>query len=57
MGALVEAPAASSTDVERPTTNLVPELHGTPHSVSSVRSTSSPEDSNTKTQTPLMPSS
>ena len=34
MGAPVEAPAPSSYDVERPTTNLVPELCGTPYSVS-----------------------
>ena len=49
MGATVEAPTASSPDVERPTTNLVPELHGTPHSVSSGQSKSSPEESKTKT--------
>ena len=57
MGAPVEALAASSTVVERPRTNLVPELHRTPHAVFSMRSASSPEDSDTKTQSPRMPSS
>ena len=52
MGAPVEAPAASSLDVERPTTNLVPELHGTSYSVSWGRSSNSPEDPNTKTKAP-----
>ena len=52
MGAPVEAPADSSPDVERPTTNFFPELHGTPHSVSSGRSTSSPEESITTNTKP-----
>ena len=54
MGAPVETPAASSPGVERPTTNLVPELHGTPHSVSSGRLTVSPEEWNTKLRSPMM---
>ena len=49
MGAPVEAPVTSPQNLERPTTNLVPELHGPPYSVSWGRSPSSPEDSNTKT--------
>ena len=55
MGAPVEAPIASSSDAERPTTNSVPELHGTPQTVSSGRLTSSPEKSITKAQSPMMP--
>ena len=57
MGAPGIAPVPSPQDVERPTTNPVPELHGAPHTVSLGRSPSSPEDSNTKTQSPMMPSS
>ena len=57
MGAPVEAPVPSPQDVKRPTTNPVLELHGPPYSVSWGRSPSSPEDSNTKTQSPMMPSS
>ena len=57
MGAPVEAPIASSLDAERPTTNSVPELYGTPHTVSSGQLTGSPEESNTKTKSPMMPSS
>ena len=34
MGAAVEAPVNSPQDVERPTKNPVPELHGPPYSVS-----------------------
>ena len=34
MGAPVEAPVTSPQNVERPTTNPVPELHGPPYSVS-----------------------
>ena len=34
MGAPEVAPVTSPLDVERPTTNPVPELHGTSHSVS-----------------------
>ena len=56
MGAPVEAPKASSLDAERPTTNSVPELHGTPHTISSGQITGSPEEWNTKTQSPMMPS-
>ena len=52
MGAPVEAPKASSSDAERPTTNSVPELHGTPHTISLGRLAGSPEESNTKTQKP-----
>ena len=57
MGAPVEAPKASSSDAERPTTNSIPELHGTPHTISSGQLTGSPEEGNTKTQSPMMPSS
>ena len=57
MGALVEALTASSSDANRPTTNSLPELHGTPHTVSSGQLTSSPEKSHTKTQSPMAPSS
>ena len=57
MGAPVEAPVTSPQDVERPTTNPVPERHGPLASVSWGRSSSSPEDSNTKTESPMMPSS
>ena len=42
MGAPVEAPAASSSDAERPTTNFVPEPYGTPHTISSGQLTGSP---------------
>ena len=52
MGAPVEAPTASSSEVEHPTTNSVPELHGTPQTISSGRVAVSPEESNTKTQKP-----
>ena len=55
MEAPVEAPKASSLDAERPTTNFVLELHGTPHTVSSRRLTGSPEESNTTTQGSMMP--
>ena len=51
MGAPVEAPAVSSSDVERPTTNSVRKLHGTPHT-SSGRIAGSPEKSNTNAQKP-----
>ena len=57
MGAPVEAPKASSSEAERPTTNSVPELHGTPQTISSERLAGSPKESNTKTQIPMMPSS
>ena len=57
MGAPVEAPKASSSDAERPTTNSIPELHSTPHTISSGQLTGSPEEGNTKTQSPMMPSS
>ena len=52
MGAPVEEPTASSSDVEHPITNSVPELYGTPRTISSERLTGSPEESNTKTQKP-----
>ena len=52
MGAPAAAPAASSSDVDRPTKNSVPELHETPHIISSGRLSGSPEESNTKTQKP-----
>ena len=52
MGAPVEAPTASSLDVEHPNTNSVPELHGKPHTISSGWIEGSPEESNTKTQKP-----
>ena len=57
MGAPEKAPVTSPQEVERPTTNPAPELHGAPHSVSRGRSSSSPEDPNTKIQSPMMPSS
>ena len=56
MGAPVETPKASSSDAVRPTTNLVPELNGAPHIISSGRLADSPEEPNTKTQSPMMPS-
>ena len=52
MGAPVEAPTASSSDVEHPTTNSTPELYGTPRTITSGRLAGSPEESNTKTQKP-----
>ena len=52
MGAHVEAPTASSSDVESPNTNSVPELYVTPHILSSGRLAGSPEESNTETQKP-----
>ena len=51
MAAPVEAPTASSSDAERPTTSSVPEKHGRPH-ISSVTKAGSPEESSTKTQKP-----
>ena len=57
MGEPDEAPEASSSDAERPTTNSVPELHGTLHNISSGRLAGSAEESNTETQSPMMPSS
>ena len=56
MGAPVAAPTASSSDAERPNTNSVPGLHGTPHTVTGGRITSCPEESNIETRSPLMPS-
>ena len=49
-GAPVEAPTASSSDLEHPITISVPEMHGTPHTISSRRLAGSQEESNTKTQ-------
>ena len=54
MGAPVETRKASSSDAERLTTNSVPELHGTPHAISSGRLAGSPEESNSKTQSPMI---
>ena len=50
MGTPVEAPTASSLDVEHPKTNSFLELYGTPHVISSGQLTGSPKESNTKTQ-------
>ena len=50
MGATVEAPKASSSDAERPTTNTVPVLHGTPLTISAGRLAGSPEESNLNTK-------
>ena len=52
MGASVEAPTASSSDVEKPTTNSDTELHGTTHTISSGQKAGSPEESNSKIQKP-----
>ena len=52
MGAPVEAPTASFLDVERLATNLVPELHGTTHTICSGRLAGSPDESNNGTQKP-----
>ena len=52
MGAPVAAPTTSSSDVERPTTISVPELHRTSHAISLGRLAGSPEESNTETQKP-----
>ena len=50
IGAAVETPKASFLEVERPTTNSVPELRGTPQAISWGRLAGCPEASNTKTQ-------
>ena len=52
MGAPVEATKASFSDAERPTTNSVPELHGTPLMISAGRLAGSPVESNTKHKAP-----
>ena len=52
MGSAVGAPTASFSNVERPTTNSVPELYETLRTISSGQSTGSPEESNSKTQKP-----
>ena len=52
MAAPVEAPTASLSDVECPTASSVPELHGTPHTISSGQLAGSPEETNTKPQKP-----
>ena len=50
MGTPGVAPVTSSSDVQRPNANSVPELQETSQRVSSGRTTGSPEQSNTKTQ-------
>ena len=52
MGAPVAPPTASSSDVDHRTTNLVPEVHGAPHTIYSGRLASSWEESNTKSKKP-----
>ena len=52
MAALVEAPTASLSDVEWPTASSVPQLHGTPHTISSGQLAGSPKETNTKPEKP-----